>query len=182
MTVISTRPDAAELVFRVYQRGVHPELLAIRAEIGFLEGPFTCVARLHDGGHSIEFRHRKLLLTEIVSSRTHPLPQNHLCVDHRLRGSRNTSRVFPDGLRYESCLQAERLDDSQFQNYHLELQVDARKATLACEIPGSSRLANPAISLLRVEFTNSSLLVHAFHTYPDNSAVVKTQTLFEIGE
>jgi hypothetical protein len=33
---------------------------------------------------------------------------------------------------------------------------------------------------VQTEERPGSLLVHAFHTFPDNRAVVKTQSLFEV--
>ena len=44
----------------------------------------------------------------------------------------------------------------------------------------SGRMAVGAISYINVETRNRSLLVQAFHTFPDDYAIVKSQSLFEI--
>jgi len=44
----------------------------------------------------------------------------------------------------------------------------------------SGRMALGALSYVHVESRNRSLLVQAFHTFPDDCAIVKSQSLFEI--
>ena len=41
-------------------------------------------------------------------------------------------------------------------------------------------IALGAVSYINVETRNRSLLVQAFHTFPDDYAIVKSQSLFEI--
>ena len=67
-----------------------------------------------------------------------------------------------------------------FLNYHEELIVDCGRADLSHRFPSANRLAPGPISLIRTEADARSLLVHAFHTFPDCCAVVKTQSLFEL--
>jgi len=76
--------------------------------------------------------------------------------------------------------QVERLHPDIFQKLHEELLADCAQTALAHSFPTGNRLAPGALSLIRTEVTSDSLLVHAFHTFPDNDAVVKTQSLFEI--
>jgi hypothetical protein len=44
----------------------------------------------------------------------------------------------------------------------------------------SGRMALGALSYLNVETRNRSLLVQAFHTFPDDYAIVKIQSQFEV--
>lgn len=182
MPTTFARPDVAELIFRVYARAIHPELMEVRDEVVVTEDAFTCRIRLHDAGHLVEFRLGEILVTEVVCSRETPLPKSQICVDHRLRGSRETNCRFRGELEYQSCLQLEQLDAEIFQNFHQELRRDFKRATLCREFSGSSRMAAPALSVIRAEMGRGSFLVHAFHTFPENVAVVKTQTLIEFAE
>lgn len=179
MPAVSVRPDVAELVFRVYDWSFHPELIDGGREISIAEPGFRCRIRLHDAGHMLEFRYEDRMICEVVAASTQPLPTRRLRADHRLRGSRDMSLLLGDDLHYQSCLQVERLEPELFQNFHQELQFDMPRASLSREIAGGHRFATPAISLLRTEVGRDSFLLHAYHTFPDNSAVVKTQTLIE---
>jgi hypothetical protein len=66
-----------------------------------------------------------------------------------------------------------------FLNLHEELSIDCGRADLAYRFPPANRLAPEALSLIRTEVCPRSLLIHAFHTFPESAAVVKTQSLFE---
>ena len=57
-----------------------------------------------------------------------------------------------------------------------------RRVPLAVITNCSARLAPAAVSYLQLDLFPRSLLVHAFHTFPENCAVVKTQTLIELPE
>jgi hypothetical protein len=62
---------------------------------------------------------------------------------------------------------------------HEELRADCAKADLAYEFPSPNRFSPGALSLVSAAVTRTSVLLHAFHTFPDHCAVVKTQTLVE---
>jgi hypothetical protein len=179
MSLVITRPDVGDLIFHVYNRPIHPELIQRHDELVIAEDDYSCVVRLHDAGHFIEFRHGDILISEVMSSRNHPLPQHGLELQHTVRGSRDSELIFNDLIRYQSSFQLERLDSEIFLNFHQELQTDFRRACLAREYPGQGRFAPGPISLVRTEITLDSFLIHTYHTYPENCAVVKTQTLIE---
>ena len=44
----------------------------------------------------------------------------------------------------------------------------------------SGRMALGALSYINLQARNRSLLVQAFHTFPDDYAIVKSQSLFEV--
>ena len=56
---------------------------------------------------------------------------------------------------------------------------DSERVEVAFEFPSATRFSPPPLSLLRVDAQPDSLLVHAYHTFPDGCAVVKSQSLFE---
>lgn len=182
MSLVVTRPDVADLIFHVYDRSIHPELIQLHDELSVVEDDFTCAVKLHDAGHLIEFQHGDLLISEVVSSCHHPLPRHGLELEHTLRGYRDSEMELDDLLNYQSSFQVERLDSEIFLNFHQELQSDFRRSCLAREYPGQGRFTPGPISLIRTESSVDSFLIHAFHTYPEDCSVVKTQTLIEFCE
>lgn len=179
MSLVFTRPNVADLIFHVYERPIHPELVHIHDEMIVLENDYSCIVRLHDAGHLVEFRHGELLISEIVNSRNNPLPKQGLSVQHTIRGSRDSEQSFGDLIAYQSSFQLERLDSEIFLNFHQELQYDFARACLAREFRGQGRFSPSPLSLVRTESSPDSFLIHTFHTFPENYAVVKTQTLIE---
>ena len=123
MSLSSVRPDAHELVFHLFGRSVHPELLDVRAEAEIWHEGYSASLQLCDSGHVVSLRVRGETVTEVTSARRHPLPF-----------------TFPTVGRFDPA----------------------------------------PLSLFTTDSWPDSLLVNAFHTFPENGAVVKTQSLFEL--
>ncbi len=180
MRVDAARPDVGSLVFRLFCRSVHPELLDVVAQTSLRQEVFSADLRICDSGHAICFRHGTQTLCEVTTSADKPLPHHRQVIARRLRGHRDESLEHDGGILYHVSFQVEQLDAEVFLQYHEELLLDSAKSTLAHSFAPTSRLAPAPLSLIQAETRPNSFLVHTFHTFPDNRAVVKTQSLFEV--
>jgi hypothetical protein len=178
MSVSSTRPSIADLVFHLYGRSVHPELFQVCSEFEICQRRYAAVLRICDGGHTIELRQGGKTVTEVMSGARQPLPERKRLLEKRVHGCRNQAHEFED-LRYQASYQLEQLDPEVFLNYHEELLSDCARASVYHRFAPGHRLAPGSISLIRAEAEPRSLLVHTFHTFPESCGVVKTQSLFE---
>ncbi len=178
MTVGIARPDVSELTFQMYDRSVHPELFQVSAERRIERENYTAEFRLWDAGHVIIVRHRSECLTEVIATRQQMLPLHRRRVERRLQGCQHESQTF-EAARYDASFQLERLESNVYERYHDELTLDIRTADLACAFAANPRFGSVPISLMRIDAAQDSLLIHAFHTFPDSLAVVKTQSLYE---
>ena len=179
MNVSFSRAGVADLVFHVYHRSVHPELLQICAETEIWLDNWSAVVRICEAGHAVSFQRGATIVTEVLATREQPLPQRKRLVERKLRGSRDEALRFDGGLKYEASWQLEQLEPEVFQNIHDELMIDCKRADLAFRFPPGNRLAPAPLSLIRTDAGSRSLLVHAFHTFPESAAIVKSQSLFE---
>lgn len=182
MPVRSARPDISSLVFRLFDRSVHPELFSTFARQEIVKGKLAVTLRVCDAGHTVHLRWQDSTVTEVVTSREQPLPQTRCRLQKRLVGHRDALLELDCGIRYHSSFQVERLDPEVFMNFHEELSLDCDKASLSHRFSSGSRLAPGPLSLIQTDITTDCLLIHAFHTFPENCAVVKTQSLFEWSE
>ena len=180
MSVGFARPNSSNLVFQLYGRSVHPELFQVYASAHVWQPAYGATIQICDAGHIIAFRRDRTIVTEVTASRQQALPQRKRFLDRRLRGSRDENFLFDGGVRYSASYQLERLDPEVFLTVHEELLKDGRRAALCHRFPATSRLSPEPISLIRTESDPQSLLIHAFHTFPENSVVVRTQSLFEL--
>jgi len=180
MTVGFARPNSSRLMLHVYGRSVHPELFRIFAETEICQDPYSAGLRICDAGHLINFRYNGHTVTEVTVSRDQLLPQKKRCLEKSLRGCRDESMRFEGGLCYCVSYQLERLEATVFLNFHEELLSDCKQAAVAYRFPAENRLSPEPLSLLRTDVGAQSLLVHAFHTFPDSCTVLKTQSLFEL--
>ncbi|MCA9052753.1 MAG: DUF2617 family protein [Planctomycetaceae bacterium] len=173
------QPDASQLAFRLYDRVLHPELFERHAEAVLTAADFSVVMRICDGGHLLQFRHDSEVLTELLGPTEQDLPTRGRCFGFRLRGNRDATHALPGAVRYQCSTQIEQLPQDVFQEIDAELRKDMTRAFLSCEFPGGHRLCPAPLSMIQGEIGSRSLLIHAFHTFPDSGSVLRTQSLFE---
>jgi hypothetical protein len=167
-------------MLHVYARSVHPELFRVFAAADVAQESYQAGIRICDAGHTISFRYDGHTVTELTASRDQLLPQKKRFLEKSLRGCKDETVHFDGGLQYSVSYQLERLDPNVYLNFHEELLGDCKRAAVAFRFPAENRLTPEPLSLLRAEAAAQSLLIHAFHTFPENCTVLKTQSLFEL--
>lgn len=180
MSVGFARPDVSNLVFHLYGRSVHPELFQVHAQSEIEQADYSVAIQICDAGHVIAFRHGAQIVSELTATRKQPLPQQKKILEKRIRGCRDESLRLEPGIAYHSSYQLEQLDSEVFLALNDELLLDCRRAEVVHRFPAGNRLAPEPLSLIKADVWPRSLLIHAFHTFPENCAIVKTQSLFEI--
>jgi hypothetical protein len=180
MRVDAARPNVETLVFRLFSRSVHPELFEVFAHATVRQEFYTAALLICDAGHMIAFHHNGQTLCEVTTSADKPLPHNRQVIGRRLRGHRNESVEHDGGILYHVSFQVEQLEPEVYLNCHEELLADSTRSRMSHCFSPTSRLSASPLSVIQTEERPHSLLVHTFHTFPDNRAVVKTQSLFEV--
>ena len=178
--VLSVRPKIAELVFQLYGRSLHPELFEVYSERTVCRGDYEASIKITSTGHLVCWRYHGLILTEVATSAHQPLPQKRRLINHRLAGERNERVKCNGGVSYQVSLQLETVEPEVFWTFQPELCHDGERQGMLHRFDSSGRMALGALSYVNVETRNRSLFVQAFHTFPDDYAVVKTQSLYEI--
>jgi hypothetical protein len=179
MAVGHVRPDATQLSYRLYERVLHPELFETHAEARVTGHPLGIVMRICEGGHLVQVSAGGKHLTEILGPSDQELPTAGRRLGYRMRGCRDVQEAVAGSLHFQASTQMEQLDPELFVEVQEELRRDMAKAFLACEFASGHRLAPNALSLIRGELQPQSLLIHAFHTYPENGVILRTQSLYE---
>jgi hypothetical protein len=172
------RPDASQLSFHLFERALHPELFDVFAETHITAIGFDAVFRICSAGHVVEFRSGHRRLTEVVAGHNQELPHRGRRLAHRLKGGRDVEARL-EGVAFCGSAHVEHLVAEVFHEVQHELQADAQKALLSYEFPTGNRLLQGGVSVMQAEATPSSLLIHAFHTFPDSLSILRTQSLYE---
>ena len=178
--MLSVRPKVAELVFQLYGRSLHPELFQVYSSRHVKRGDYEATINITSAGHVVTWRYHGLTLTEVAASAQHPLPQKRRLLSYRLKGERTDRVECRGGATYQVNFQLEPVDPEIFWTFQQELSHDGERNGMLHTFGSSGRMAVGAISYINVETRNRSLLVQAFHTFPDDYAIVKSQSLFEI--
>ncbi|MBL9124025.1 MAG: DUF2617 family protein [Planctomycetaceae bacterium] len=178
--MLSVRPKIAELVFQLYGRPLHPELFQVYNSRTVRRGAYEAKIDITGAGHVVTWQYQGLTLTEVATSAQHPLPQKRRLLSARLRGLRNDRVECRGGASYQVSFQLEPVEPEVFWTFQQELALDGQRQGMLHKFDSSGRMALGALSYINVETRNSCLLVQAFHTFPDDYAIVKSQSLFEI--
>jgi len=179
MGVSFGRSRVADLTFQVFARTIHPDWFAVRGHRRITQDGWEADVRIIEGGHAVVFRSGPVRLTEVLAGPETLLPEPGLLFHSGVRHERSTS-LLPDGLlEYQTCFEVERVDREVFSHLCDEMTLDASRGRLFHRFAPSNRMAPGPISVIHVESRVKGLSVHAFHSFPDERAIVRTQSLFE---
>lgn len=174
------RPNTRDLTFQVFDRSVHPELFESLLVRSFERDGYRLRVHLTRAGHVLEWCWGKITLVEILTDQSGPLPEQRQLFAHRVGGERTESYGPCDSVSYQTCFQLERLPPRVFYHLHDELRTDGQRDGLLHVLEPQDRLGHSPLSFLDLQARPRSVIVHAYHTYPDEFAVVKSQSLVEI--
>ncbi|HEY0981924.1 DUF2617 family protein [Schlesneria sp.] len=172
------RPDVSDLTLRTFCRALHPELFERGTSLTLSNSVMQLDVRLNASGHVLALQTASHSLTEVIVDHREVVPTFSRIIDYRLRGCKTESVQFETGLRYDVSCQLERLHLDIFLRMNEELEQDLNRADLSIRLPAANRILPGPLSLIRMEVARDSILVYAFHTFPEHSAIVKTQSLF----
>lgn len=178
--MLIVRPKVAELQFSLYERSVHPELFDTYQSRTVERGGYRAQIDITSAGHVVRWTYKDTTLTEVAAAANHPLPERRRVIKHRLHGHRTDQRDCLDGIRYQVSFQLEPVEPSLFWTFQQELAQDGKRKGMLQMFQSSGRMALGALSYINIETRDRSVLTQAFHTFPDDCAIVKVQTLFEL--
>jgi hypothetical protein len=174
------RPPIETLVFRLYDRPLHPELFDTLAFRRVRNRDFTLSVRITPTGHVVEWRGERGTLTEVTCASEDPLPEQGQHLQLRFDGERRGRWEPGHGLHYQVGLQTEVLPPEVFLHVHDELANDGAKRGLLFHFRPSFRLGLSPLGFVAAEQLPTGLSISSFHTFPEEFAVLKTQSLIEI--
>jgi hypothetical protein len=173
------RPSVREMIFCLYARPLHPELFETLASRQVRRGDYTLSVHITPTGHVLTWQSGDAYLAEVTAAAGQSLPSGGKLVRHRFQGERTGSFHPAAGLTYQMSSQLEVLPPEVFVHVHEEIVADGTKRGLLYQHNPHHRLALSPLGFVTVEAWKETLSVHAFHTFPDECAVVRTQSLIE---
>ncbi|MEX2316235.1 MAG: DUF2617 family protein [Pirellulales bacterium] len=178
--MLSVRPRIAELVFQLYGRSLHPELFEVQRTRQIERGRYTATVQITNAGHVITWQYDGLTLTEVAASAHHPLPQRRRLMSHKLKGTCSDQVECRGGVKYQVLFSLEPVEREIFWTYQKELTDAAASEGLLYSFESNGRLGLGAISYVNLESRDRTFKVNAFHTFPDDYAIVKSQSVFTL--
>jgi hypothetical protein len=179
MGVSFGRSRVADQAFQVYARAIHPDWLTVRQHRRVTQDGWEADIRIIEGGHAILFRSGAVRLTEVLAGPETALPEPGLLFHSPIRRERSVSLRPGDVVDYQTCFEVERVDPEIFAHLSDEMVLDAVRGRLFHRFAPPNRMAAAPISHIHIEARVKGLSVHAFHSFPEECAIIRTQSLFE---
>jgi Protein of unknown function DUF2617 len=173
------RPRVDELSIRLYDRPLHPEFFQVVAYERVDRPRYSVTVLVTPTGHVFEWGNRRSHAVEVMTSEGLDLPEYGRRMTHPFAGERSGRCRLAAGDRYQMCLQVERLDPELFLRVHGELVALGAKTGVLVAFRSAAAFGLNPISLVTVDSIRNGVAVQAFHTYPEECTVVKTQSLVE---
>lgn len=178
--MLSVRPKVAELVLQLYGRSIHPELFDIFESRTFQRGKYQATVRITGTGHLVTWKVGDLLLTEVATSAHMQMPEKRRLMSHRIRANREDRLECHGGITYEMNFSLENAGLEKLRGYQQELSLQAAKNGIVHQFESSGRFEAGGMSYINTECRDKIFRVQAFHTFPDDSAVLRVQSTFRL--
>jgi hypothetical protein len=179
MGVSFGRSHVADLTFQIFLKAIHPDWFLVRQHRRITQEGWEADVRIIEGGHAIIFRSGAVRLTEALAGPETRLPEPGLLFHSPLRRARSTTLQPGGTVDYQCCFEVERVDPEVFAHLSDEMTLDASRGRLFHRFAPVNRMAAAPISHILVEARVRGLSIHAFHSFPEERAIVRTQSLFE---
>lgn len=177
--VLSVRPKVAELAFQVFSRSLHPELYTIHRSRRIERSNYEAQVDITSCGHVITWNALGTTICEVATSAHQPLPKRRCLLSRSLKGSRTERAQCRGGVEYRTHFQLESVEPDLFWMVQQQLGNGPTEGLLHT-FDASGRMALGALSYVNVETRQNSMLVQAIHTFPDDYAIVKVESLFSL--
>lgn len=176
---LELRPPVQALVFQVYGRRLHPELFQILASRVVQGNDYRLTVRITSTGHWITWERGGLLVSEVAAAPECGFPGQGKLLDYRLRQGHSGKVDLGGGYHYEMCFHVETLEPADFLRVHEEILHDGQRKGLIHQFQAHNRFSLSPVGFVTADGRPGCVITAAFHTFPAEFTVVKTQSLIE---
>lgn len=180
-----TRPPQQrvdELQFCLYQRALHPELFRIDQVRRVEQANYKAEIWVVGLTHVVTVQYGNETLTELIVQDMDLLPKAGLAASFRFRGERDHAQSFGDNMRYILSTQVERMTPQLFPATHRDYVHYAQSREFFVSFDEWSHEGLAPFTFIDFDARNDEFHVHAFHAFPEELTLLKTQSIFEFGK
>lgn len=178
--MLTARPKISELSLTLFGRSVHPELFDAQQRLEVERSNYFCRLDIINSGHVFYFQSDLTKLTEVTASSHHPLPSSRLIDSKPFQNGFQESVENRGRVDYRSEFQIERVEPDMFWSIQNQLSKATPQNGIIHRFDSSGRIPFGGISFVHTVARENALFVQAIHTFPDDQAIVKTESEFKI--
>ncbi len=180
MDISTVRPKVAQLTFQLLGRSVHPELFHIYRSNLIERENYRVRLHITSDGHVISWTAGGTTLTEVAATMHQPVPLSRRLLAMPLRDAGSDTIEVRSGVSYKYSYQLERVPSEMFWMIQSQLGDTSQDHEMIQVFDSSGRIAIGGLSFIHVDSRLKSLRVQAIHTFPDDLALVKTESVFSL--
>ena len=178
---VSQKQTIGTLRYYLYDRPLHPELFDIYHDHSIVKPAYESQVWVTGCSHVIGFFREGLSLVEVIAEESAELPARGRLLDLPFRGERDHERKKAGGIHYMMNFQVETMGPAVYSRTHHELARMGTQRGLFVPFPmWMSRSLTP-FTYIDYSARPNELHVFAFHAFPEELTVIKTQSIFELG-
>ncbi|MBT3198843.1 MAG: DUF2617 family protein [Phycisphaerales bacterium] len=171
----------SSLKYYLYDRPIHPELFEIYNDRHLITSGYEAQIWVTGCTHVIGFFRDGRSLVELTADDRADLPQRGMIKHVAFRGEKVLQHKRSGGINYMMNFQVEQMSPMVYHKTHHDLaKIGAARGMF---VPFPTWMTNPPLTpftFIDYEAKPSGLHVFAFHAFPDDLTIVKTQSLFEL--
>lgn len=180
-TEVGTSPLlAVDLNLFLFDRPLHPELFRRYQAHRVEQGRYFADIWITGLGHVVTVNCGSKSITELLSRDNELLPSRGVLSRFRLKGERDHEKRAPDGWYYLVSSQVETMDEPLYKSNHRDLLRFAAQRGFFQTYPQWADGDMVPFSYIEHEARDAEFHIHAFHAFPAEKTLVKTQTIFEL--
>lgn len=177
-----TKQRVEDLHFCLYQRAIHPELFHVDRVKRVQQARYQAEIWIVGLTHVVTVQCEDHILTELIAEDTEVLPKVGLATSFRFRGERDHLQSFGNDVRYILSTQVERMTPQLFPATHRDYVHYAQNRGLFLSFDEWAHDGLAPFTFIDFDARDHEFHIHAFHAYPEELTLLKTQSIFEIGK
>ena len=170
----------SQLRFMVYSRALHPELFEIHHDHRIVKDRYEAQVWVTGLSHLIGFYRDDAAVTEVIADADAMLPHRGKLISLPFRGERDEQYDHAEGIRYLTSFQTEQLSPRLYAKVHQDLLDQADNRGLFVPFPRWAGGSMAPFSHIDYEAKPNQLHVFAYHAFPEERTLIKTQSIFEL--
>lgn len=176
----AAQQQSVDLHLHLFDRPLHPELFHHYADYRVSQGDYHADIWILGLSHVVTVTLGRRTLTELVARESEALPTRGVLTRFRLKGERDHERQSPDGWMYMVSSQVETMDEALYKSVHSDLQRHASRRGWFQSYEEWADGELVPFTHIDIEARDREFHVHAFHAFPGERTLVKTQSLIEM--
>ncbi len=175
------KQSVSRMRFLLYDRPLHPELFDIHLDRHIVKTSYEARIWITGCAHVISFYRDRRSLVELMADPDTDLPQRGLVLELPFRGENEHEIKRAEGINYMMNFQVETMSPAVYSRTHHDLAKLGAHRGLFVPFPMWMAQSLTPFSYVDYDAKPNSLHVFAFHAFPQDLMLIKTQSIFELG-